>query len=191
MAQSLAPEVIVMDVMMPKALMDVRRAWKSPAGRSWNCCRTNWDAGADADGLDHRGCGRGCDRRRRGTVASQHMGHHGGIVGRCLDPQHHSIQAKTSGVHRLPNHISKMVLSIVKIGPLLPPGYRNAKEKEGMEMPKGDYPATGVIQIVRGGGAVTLRYVGVPAVSEEAEDEIQKAIDQFPDGRLRIPDKAI
>ena len=48
-------------------------------------------------------------------------------------------------------------------------------------MPKGDYPATGVIQIVRGGGAVTLRYVGVPAVSEEAEDEIQKAIDQFLD----------
>ena len=48
-------------------------------------------------------------------------------------------------------------------------------------MPKGDYPATGVIQIVRGGGAVTLRYVGVPAVSAEAEDEIQKAIDQFLD----------
>ena len=43
------------------------------------------------------------------------------------------------------------------------------------------YPPTGLIQIARGGGAVTLRYVGVPAVSKEAEDEIQKAIDQFLD----------
>ena len=40
---------------------------------------------------------------------------------------------------------------------------------------------TGLIQIARGGGAVTLRYVGVPAVSEEAEDEINAAIDQFLD----------
>ena len=41
--------------------------------------------------------------------------------------------------------------------------------------------ATGLIQIARGGGAVTLRYVGVPAVSEEAKKEIEKAIDQFLD----------
>ena len=41
--------------------------------------------------------------------------------------------------------------------------------------------ATGLIQIARGGGAVTLRYVGVPAVSEEAKDEIEKAIDRFLD----------
>ena len=34
MAQSVVPEVIVMDVMMPN--MD---AW-TPAGRSWSCCRT-------------------------------------------------------------------------------------------------------------------------------------------------------
>ena len=43
------------------------------------------------------------------------------------------------------------------------------------------YPPTGLIRIARGGGDVTLRYVGVPAVSKEAEDEIQKAIDQFLD----------
>ena len=48
-------------------------------------------------------------------------------------------------------------------------------------MTPGVYQTTGIIQIVRGGGAVTLSYVGVPAVSEEAEDEIQKAIDQFLD----------
>ena len=43
------------------------------------------------------------------------------------------------------------------------------------------YLRTGLIQIARGGGAVTLRHVGVPAVSKEAEDEIEKAIDQFLD----------
>ena len=42
-------------------------------------------------------------------------------------------------------------------------------------------PVTGLIQIRRGGGAVTLRYVGVPTVSEEAKDEIRKAIDRFLD----------
>ena len=42
-------------------------------------------------------------------------------------------------------------------------------------------PATGLIQMARGGGAVTLRYVGVPTVSEEANDEITKAIDRFLD----------
>ena len=42
-------------------------------------------------------------------------------------------------------------------------------------------PATGLIQIARGGGAVELRYVGVPTVSEEAKDEISKAIDRFLD----------
>ena len=40
---------------------------------------------------------------------------------------------------------------------------------------------TGLIQIARGGGAVTLRYVGVPAVSEEANYEIRKAIERFLD----------
>ena len=40
---------------------------------------------------------------------------------------------------------------------------------------------TGLIQIARGGGTVTLRHVGVPAVSEEATDEIGKAIDRFLD----------
>ena len=40
---------------------------------------------------------------------------------------------------------------------------------------------TGLIQIARGGGAVTLRYVGVPTVSEEANDEIRKAIERFLD----------
>ena len=40
-------------------------------------------------------------------------------------------------------------------------------------------PTTGLIQMARGGGAVTLRYVGVPTVSEEANDEITKAIDRF------------
>ena len=43
------------------------------------------------------------------------------------------------------------------------------------------YPPTGLIQIARGGGSVTLRYVGVPDVSEEAKDEIEKAIDRFLD----------
>ena len=42
-------------------------------------------------------------------------------------------------------------------------------------------PTTGLIQMARGGGAVTLRYVGVPTVSEEANDEITKAIDRFLD----------
>ncbi len=40
---------------------------------------------------------------------------------------------------------------------------------------------TSLIQIARGGGAVTLRYVGVPTVSEEANDEIRKAIERFLD----------
>ena len=34
---------------------------------------------------------------------------------------------------------------------------------------------TGLIEIARVGGNVTLRYVGVPTVSEEAHDEIRKA----------------
>ena len=42
-------------------------------------------------------------------------------------------------------------------------------------------PTTGLIQIARGGGAVQLRYVGVPTVSEEANDEIRKVIEQFLD----------
>ena len=42
-------------------------------------------------------------------------------------------------------------------------------------------PSTGLIQIARGGGAVELRYVGVPTVSEEATDEIMNAIDRFMD----------
>ena len=42
-------------------------------------------------------------------------------------------------------------------------------------------PETGLIQIARGGGSVTLRYVGVPAVSDEANDAIHKAVDQFLD----------
>lgn len=42
-------------------------------------------------------------------------------------------------------------------------------------------PATELIKTVRGGGAVTLRYVGVPAVSEEAKGKIRKAIDRFLD----------
>ena len=42
-------------------------------------------------------------------------------------------------------------------------------------------PATGLVQIARGGGTVTLKYVGVPTVSEEAKDEIRKAIDRFLD----------
>ena len=40
---------------------------------------------------------------------------------------------------------------------------------------------TGLIQIARGGGSMTLRYVGVPTVTEEAKDEIKKAIEQFLD----------
>ena len=40
---------------------------------------------------------------------------------------------------------------------------------------------TGLIEIARGGGDVTLRYVGVPTVSEEANDEIRKAIERFLD----------
>ena len=40
---------------------------------------------------------------------------------------------------------------------------------------------TGLIQIARGGGNVTLRYVGVPTVSEEANAEISKAIEGFLD----------
>ena len=42
-------------------------------------------------------------------------------------------------------------------------------------------PTTGLIQIARGGGAVQLRYVGVPTVSEEANDEIRKVIERFLD----------
>ena len=48
-------------------------------------------------------------------------------------------------------------------------------------MPQEVDPKTGLIQVARGGGAVTLRYVGVPTVSEEANDEIEKAIDRFLD----------
>ena len=42
-------------------------------------------------------------------------------------------------------------------------------------------PTTALIEIARGGGAVTLRYVGVPTVSEESNDEIREAIDRFLD----------
>ena len=41
--------------------------------------------------------------------------------------------------------------------------------------------STGLIQIARGGGEVTLRYAGVPTVSEEAKDDIAKTIEQFLD----------
>ena len=40
---------------------------------------------------------------------------------------------------------------------------------------------TGLIQIARGGGTVTLRYVGVPTVSQEANEEIRQAIERFLD----------
>ena len=50
-----------------------------------------------------------------------------------------------------------------------------------MEMAQEVYPPSGLIQIARGGGDVTLKYVGVPAVSEEAKGEIEKAIDRFLD----------
>ncbi len=42
-------------------------------------------------------------------------------------------------------------------------------------------PTTALIEIARGGGAVTLRYVSVPTVSEESNDEIREAIDRFLD----------
>ena len=48
-------------------------------------------------------------------------------------------------------------------------------------MTQGVDPSTYLIEIMRGGGGVTLRYVGVPAISEEAEDEVKRAIDQFLD----------
>ena len=48
-------------------------------------------------------------------------------------------------------------------------------------MTPGVYQTTGIIQIVRGGGSVTLRFAVVPDVSEEAKDEIEKAIDRFLD----------
>ena len=41
--------------------------------------------------------------------------------------------------------------------------------------------STSLIQIARGGGAVTLRFVGIPDVSEEAKAEIEKAINRFLD----------
>ena len=50
MAQSVAPEVIVMDVMMPN--MDGVGRLPGDHGAAAG------HAGADADGLDHRGCGR-------------------------------------------------------------------------------------------------------------------------------------
>ena len=40
---------------------------------------------------------------------------------------------------------------------------------------------TRLIQIARGAGVVTLRYVGVQKISEDAHDEIRTAIDQFLD----------
>ena len=43
------------------------------------------------------------------------------------------------------------------------------------------YSSNGLVQIARGGGSVTLRYVGVPAVNEEAHDEIKQAIARFLD----------
>ena len=40
-------------------------------------------------------------------------------------------------------------------------------------------PATGLIQIGWPGGILTLRYTGIPAVTEEARDEIQNIMQQF------------
>ena len=42
-------------------------------------------------------------------------------------------------------------------------------------------PSTRLIEVRRGGGDVILRCVGVPAVSQDTEDEIKRAIDQFLD----------
>ena len=50
---------------------------------------------------------------------------------------------------------------------------------ERMGMTQEVDPATGLIEIASGGGAVTLRYVGVPTVSEEARHEVRKAIERF------------
>ena len=67
MAQDVVPEVIVMDVMMPNIK---GRRGRLPGDHG----TAAGHAGADADGLDHRGCGRGGDRRRRDGLSAEGLG---------------------------------------------------------------------------------------------------------------------